>query len=113
MRVVRFEHSLGRGNIARVWFTKERGRILGFAIQLECLFGETWHLVVRYDTAHGFAHRDVMRPDGTTEKTELIVADYNEALTFAQNDIRANWQRYRARYEKWLGGGRRGGRKSS
>ena len=101
-RTVTFEHSLGPGSRARVRFVKERGRILGFAVQLECLFGDQWQPVVCYDTAHDFAHRDVIRPDGTAEKTALSFSDYNQALTFAHEDIKANWQVYRDRYQRWL-----------
>jgi len=102
IRTVTFEHNLGPGNRARVRFVKERGRILAFVVQLECLFGDQWHPVVRYDTAHDFAHRDVIRPDGPTEKTALSFSDYNQALTFAHDDIKANWQVYRDRYQRGL-----------
>ena len=101
-RTVTFEHNLGPGSRARVRLVKERKRILVFAVQLECLFGDQWHPVVRYDTAHDFAHRDVMRPDGGTEKTALPFSDYNQALTFAHEDIKANWQIYRDSYQRWL-----------
>jgi len=101
-RTISFEHHLGLGSIARVRFVKERGRIVAFVVQLECLFGDEWHPIVRYDTAHGFAHRDVLRPDGTTVKTTMLVRDYNEALTFAHEDIKANWRVYRERYRRWL-----------
>lgn len=58
--------------------------------------------MVRYDTAHNFAHRDVLHPAGETEKTEMAVQDYNEALTFAIEDVADNWEKYRERYEQWL-----------
>ena len=37
-----------------------------------------------------------------TLKTTLPVSDYNQALTFAHEDIKANWQVYRDRYQRWL-----------
>lgn len=101
-RTIAFEHDLAPGNRVRVRFEKERGRITAFVVQLECLFGNKWHPVVRYDTAHDFAHRDVMRPNGIAEKRALLITDYNEALTYAHEDIKANWQRYRDRYQRWL-----------
>lgn len=97
-----FVHSLAPGSIARVRFTKERGRIVEFVVQLECLIGEEWRPVVRYDTAHGFAHQDILHPNGTTEKRALPVTDFNRALTFAQLDVKTNWQRYKERYARWL-----------
>ncbi|MEW5768527.1 MAG: hypothetical protein AB1797_13120, partial [bacterium] len=54
----------------------------------------------RYDTAHGFAHLDRMHPDDSVEKVPLSYWDYNEALSFAQFDIKSNWEWYRKRYEK-------------
>lgn len=106
-RTVSFEHNLAPGSMTRVRFQKEHGQIEAFLVQLECLFSDAWHPVIRYDTAHGFAHRDVMRPDGTVEKTALSTSDYNEALTFAHEDIKANWRFYRDRYQRWLDDARR------
>lgn len=83
-------------------FVKERGRVIEFVVQLECVIDDEWHAILRYDTAHGFAHRDVLYPDGTAEKTSLSFSDYNEALSFAQLDLRTNWRMYRDRYERWL-----------
>ena len=102
MRIVEFRRLFDDQNAARVDFETERNRVLGFMVQLECLFGEEWHPVVRYDTAHGFAHRDILRPSGETEKSATPVRDYNEALTFAIQDLGANWGNYRQRYEQWL-----------
>ncbi|UCE17178.1 MAG: hypothetical protein JSV84_09750 [Gemmatimonadota bacterium] len=78
-------------------------KITEFAIQYETLIVENWHPVIRYDTAHGFAHLDRMHPDGSVEKVPLLYWDYNEALTFAQHDIKSNWEWYRERYKKEMG----------
>jgi hypothetical protein len=71
-------------------------------VQLECRFNDEWRPVVRYDTAHNFVHRDVLYPSGKTEKTEIPIQDYNEALTFAIRDLTDNWEKYRRRHEQWL-----------
>jgi hypothetical protein len=42
---------------------------------------------VRYDTSHGFAHRDLLNIKGEKRKTPLFITDKNDALTFAENDI--------------------------
>lgn len=86
----------------RVRINKERGHILSFVIQLECLLESKWHPIVRYDTAHGFAHRDTLKPGGTEEKQAITAADFNEALTYAQQDIKAHWRDYLERYKRWL-----------
>lgn len=76
------------------------GKILEFILQLEINIEGKWYPIVRYDTSHGFAHRDYCHPDGSTEKTPLFVSNYNEALTFAQEDINLNWELYSEHFLK-------------
>lgn len=102
MRQVEFRQLLDEANALRVQFEIERDEVLRFVVQLECRLMDEWQAVVRYDTAHDFAHRDLMRPSGQTEKMELSLRDYNEALTFAIADLKLNWQNYRERYEAWM-----------
>jgi hypothetical protein len=84
----------------RVRFKKERRRITEFVVQYETQVGDKWKPVIRYDTAHGRAHTDVIRPDGTQEKTLLHFPNYNDAFSYAEEDIKANWERYREEYLK-------------
>lgn len=93
-----FVAPLGPGDRRRQIQEVRRGRVVHFAVQYETLINGKWHAVVRYDTVHGFAHKDILHPDGRRHKEELGVLDYNEALTFAQEDITANWRMYRRRY---------------
>lgn len=104
MREVEFRRLLSNDNALRAKFELEHGRVLKFTIQLECYFGSSneWSPVVRYDTAHGFAHCDKLHPYEATTKTEMITRDYNEALNVALNDLVNNWEHYRRRYETWL-----------
>ena len=62
------------------------------------LYNNKWMPVVRYDTAHGYAHKDLINPDGTKKKIFIGIADFNEALTLADTDINENWERYKERY---------------
>lgn len=91
-------------NALRVMFETERGQILRFVVQLECQFVEDgeWIAVVRYDTAHGYAHRDIMHPTKKEEKTDMSVQNCNEALTIAINDAVEKRYEYRRRCEEWL-----------
>ena len=77
-------------------------RIVSFAVQLEVRHPRQgmWLGVVRYDTAHGFAHRDLLRPDGSAIKTPLGLGDWNVALTVATDDLKANWRWYREQFLK-------------
>jgi hypothetical protein len=43
-----------------------------------------WYQVVRYDTAHGFAHKDILPYKGDVRKEKLPFNDLNLALTFAE-----------------------------
>ncbi len=104
MRTVEFRRLLDYDNALRVIFESEHGQILRFVVQLECLVADDseWIAVVRYDTAHGYAHRDIMHPHKKEEKTKMSVKDYNEAFTIAMDDVVEKRYDYRRRYEEWL-----------
>ena len=76
----------------------DKGQVSGFVVQYEILIKNNWMPVVRYDTAHGYAHKDFMNPDGTKEKIFMGMVDFNEAMTMADKDINENWGRYKDRY---------------
>jgi hypothetical protein len=78
--------------------TIDKGRVIGFVVQYEVLIKGEWRPVVRYDTAHGFAHKDLINPDGSKGKIFLGAADLNEALSLADKDVNENWERYKDRY---------------
>lgn len=82
----------------RVRFYKDKGTILQFVVQYEMLLRNQWQAVVRYDTSHGFAHRDLMHPDGSVDKLPLPTLSYTVALTYATQDLKQNWHWYRQRY---------------
>lgn len=77
---------------------KEKGKILFFRIQYETKINDDWYPVVRYDTAHGFAHRDLLNKKGEVRKTPLFNQDYNDALLFAESDLKDNWRLYKDRF---------------
>jgi hypothetical protein len=79
----------------RIWLAG--GQVVRFTVQYETTIAGARVPVVRYDTAHGFAHRDRLDRRGRTiAKDELgrglALAD---ALTLADRDLRQNWRRYR------------------
>jgi len=76
----------------------EKGKIMFFRVQYETKVNNTWYPVVRYDTAHGFAHRDILNKKGSVKKTPLFNQNYNDALTFAENDLKTNWEYYKQRF---------------
>lgn len=89
---------LGKADRYRHQHTREKASIVQFSVQLETLIENEWHPVVRYDTAHGFAHRDLLNRKGEVTKTPVFIHDYNDALTFAESDLKANWEIYKERF---------------
>jgi len=80
----------------------EKGRVTGFVVQYEILFEGSWLPIVRYDTSHGYAHKDLINPDGGKEKIFMGVTSLNEALALADMDVNENWERYEERYFRSL-----------
>lgn len=71
-------------------------RILTFTVQYETLVAGEWLPVVRYDTSHRITHKDILDLKGREKKVLLGITDLHEALLLADNDIKTNWQRYKA-----------------
>ncbi len=84
----------------RVAAFKSKGEIIRFVAQYGALIKEEWKNVVRYDTAHGFVHKDIIHPKGTIEKQPLHFNDFNSAFTFAIQDLKISWKWYRSAYEE-------------
>ncbi|NHZ71998.1 MAG: hypothetical protein GWP17_02805 [Aquificales bacterium] len=101
-RSVKFRRILDENIALRVRFATTRGKIDGFVVQLESFINDKWHPIVRYDTAHGFAHQDVLHPFDDVKKSGLVSQNYNEALTYAIQDLSENWDFYDQRYKTWL-----------
>ena len=98
MKITEYAVPLGSDSRYRHYHSSERGRVVEFCVQYEIYIHGKWCPVVRYDTAHGFAHRDFMDLKGVVSKTPLFTNDYNEALTFAESDIKSNWTIYKLRF---------------
>lgn len=82
-------------------FDRVGPKVVKFSVQYLAKIDEEWHPIVRFDTAHGRAHKDISLP-GEEQITEVLsTQDYRRALTECIADIRRNWQEYRARFERW------------
>ncbi len=64
----------------RVPFLTDHGTVRCFAVQYEAVFEGTTYPVIRWDTAHGYVHRDTLDWEGRV--TEAIV------------DVRTHWSTY-------------------
>ncbi|MBI2890991.1 MAG: hypothetical protein HYY13_09440 [Nitrospirae bacterium] len=94
MRVVEFLVWLTDRDRIRHMHSVEKGRVVSFMLQYERHVRGAWCPVVRYDTAHGYAHKDEYGATGETTKTRLGKMSFDEALTYAEDDLRANWGEY-------------------
>jgi hypothetical protein len=86
----------------RVDFTTDQGEVSALrVVQYETRVQGIWQLVARYDTVHGFFHRDVFTARGSM-KYRVAIADLGEALTFAIDDLKTNWHLYKQRLLRGL-----------
>lgn len=95
-----FFRDLSEKSRLRVAIVTDRGKVKRFVVQLEALFDEGWTPVARYDTAHGFAHLDILRQGGTQEKIRLQEGDLNKALEIGFIDLLTNVETYISQYKK-------------
>ena len=84
---------LGENARKRHYHETDKGEVVDFAVQLEVFVNDQWKVVIRYDSAHGFAHIDRYYLDGKKVKKELQLK-LGEALTLADEDIKENWKIY-------------------
>ncbi len=66
---------------------------MAFAVQLELWVEDHWQPIVRYDAAHGFAHRDIYETTTRTRK-EAMGMSFHDALTYADRDLDDGWPQY-------------------
>jgi hypothetical protein len=95
IKEVEFTVMLTSDDRYRYIYVRFKGNVLSFVVQYEIRLEGKWFPVVRYDTEHGFAHRDLLDKNGNKQKTPMFTKDYNKALTFAEYDIRSNWKIYK------------------
>lgn len=97
------------GTSLRVRINIDRGEVTEFVVQLEYHIGDdTWLPIVRYDSAHGRPHRDILDPSGETIKKDWLddllghAVSMAEGLNFGQNDLKRNWPAYRGTFLEML-----------
>jgi hypothetical protein len=74
--------------------------VVRFSVQYETDLDETTYPVVRYDTAHGYAHRDLLNRAGyNIDKLYLGNASrFGQVLNDAIAEIKTNWTTYLKRF---------------
>jgi len=91
--------SLERADRFRYRHTLKSGHITYFSVQYEALIDNEWVAIVRYDSAHGRAHKDILHPFEREMKEEFYGQSFADVLTMGERDIKTNWKKYRDEYE--------------
>ena len=86
----------------RLRFKKDKGQILDLVLQYETIINKEWVIIVRYDCAHGFFHRDLLHPNGDQEKKVIDIPDLKYGISFAKQDLEDKWEWYKEQYLKKL-----------
>ncbi len=98
MKIVEYVTPSGSDGRRRTRHVRIDSNIIEFVVQYEVEFKNKWYPVVRYDTAHGFAHKDTLFYKGVVKKETLPFNDLNLALTYAEKDLKDNWQKYKENF---------------
>ena len=71
------------------------GEILAFVVRLVHIAGGEHRDVARYDTAHGRPHCDLLTRQGRLRRKRWLKnLNFNQALTYAIEDFKANHEAY-------------------
>jgi hypothetical protein len=82
----------------RIRLCTERGQLTSVVVQYEALIKDEWAAIVRYDTSHGYPHRDVLHPKGAKDKYSLSFPDLKAFLQYAEQDLKDRWEWYKERF---------------
>ncbi|MDE1879436.1 MAG: hypothetical protein KGI89_02705 [Euryarchaeota archaeon] len=81
---------------------KDAGDVVSFVVNYVATVGDKECSVVRYDTHHGFPHKDILRPDGSLDRKESFgEQDLLALVDLAIDDLKSHGETYRARFERW------------
>ena len=83
-----------------VYFETDKGKIIKFVVKLEIYKNNDWFEIERYDTHHGYVHKDVLNK--MKEKIKVIIfelLDNKIGLNIALKDFKENYNLYLWRLE--------------
>ena len=80
-------------------FDTEKNKVVHFIVQYSSITPKGWRTIIRYDTAHGAAHKDVYCYSKKKKvRQEILGKDFNAVFTQAQEDIKKNWEKIKENY---------------
>ena len=86
-----------------VYFETVGGYIVNFAVKLILKYEDKLCEIVRFDSAHGCPHKDILNIHGMIKrKIWYEFLDNKQALDMAIKDIKDNYELYVRRFIEWL-----------
>ena len=85
-----------------VYFETANGLIIDFVVKLVLKVGTTYYELIRFDSAHGCPHKDILDVNGKSKKKvwfELL--NNKQGLDLAVRDLKDNHEIYIERFKKW------------
>lgn len=86
----------------RIKIRLDKGKVFDIVVQYESYIDNKWTPVLRYDCSHGYFHRDVLHPNGSKEKKAIGIKKMEDALLYAEQDLKDRWEFYKDKYVKKL-----------
>ena len=92
-----FTIELGEGIQVHVYFETLNGLVVSYVVKLL-----VWVGAIRFDSAHGCPHKDILDPTGSVvRKVWFELLDNQQGLDLAIKDLKDNYLLYIERFEKW------------
>jgi len=88
--------------IVRMKIQTDGKKVTDILVQYDTFLDNKWTPIIRYDCAHGYFHKDVLNPKGNKEKHTIVIQNLEDALLYAEQDIKDRWKFYKTRYVKKL-----------
>jgi hypothetical protein len=87
------------GDVMRVSFLSDRGEVVRYVVQFEVYVEGRYYLVVSYDSAHDYPHRDVLDWEGhVVDKVWLTPTEDAQALNAAIDAVSREWPTFREEF---------------
>ena len=85
-----------------MFFETAAGLIIAFVVKLILEWDNGYYEVIRYNSAHGCPHRDILDWRGkVVRKTWFDFLDNKQGLDLALKDLKDNSDAYVERFVKW------------
>jgi len=97
MKLVETTERLGDEDVLYTKMELSHGALLSFTVVQISQMGEERYQIVRYDCAHGYAHKDCLY-EPARRKEELPDRPLDELCNGAREEIKREWKNYRSRF---------------